>query len=131
MGRFRRVLRDALVRGKSERFEIRLSARLEVLFQEIVCRREAIREIEDVLRLAIALEGTLESPTAALMIRAWLLAQPGAKALLRTIVGNHGAREVANRFARFEGRRSPPMHVAMRSPEVIDGNRRRHERRWR
>jgi hypothetical protein len=104
----------ALVRGTAERYELQdfELPRLSRMFAGAARRAGARAELYRVLQLAVALEETLESPTAAARIRTLAQEAPDVLEELRKRLGTAKAMDETRRFLRSEGRdvvlRAPP-----------------------
>src|SRR5687768_2176212 len=100
------VILGALRRGSAERFELSEldMPRLALVFASIGHRTGACAELYRALQLAIALEESLESPTAAARIRTLAQEAPDVLALLRKQLGPAKAMDETRRFLKSEGR---------------------------
>ena len=93
--------------GGTEKFELPKTAEAPVrrALIDAAAGAHAREEVESVLRLVVALETRLASPTAAIRLRAWLRDTPELHDLIRAL-GLYGAKSVdqTRDFLRREGR---------------------------
>lgn len=115
--RFERALLDALLPapGGEERFELpeRCLPWLVSVLERAAVAPNADREIERALRLVVALDGSLKSPTAAERLRSVLRSVPAVKAHLRAKRRKRGGIDATRGFLAREGRA-----VALKAPRV-------------
>ncbi len=113
--RFEAALLDALLPSGPERFELPLRSLpwLTSVLERVAVGPQADREIERALRLVVALNGSLKSPTAAQRLRSVLRAVPAVKEHLKAKRKRRGGIDVTRGFLAREGRA-----IALKAPKV-------------
>jgi hypothetical protein len=110
---FEDVLLVHLVRGCEERFE--LDAMLAPIVRRWLERDDAFEAVRAILKLAVALERDLESPSAARELKRILASEPTAVDLIRDRLLDRRPIDETRRFLRSEGRED-----AIRAPSEAE-----------
>jgi hypothetical protein len=101
---------DRLIPGEAERFLLPADAlpALRSVLEAVLRSPRAVEELREILRLSVALEQSLESPTASRVLLDLLKSDPEAVHLIGTRLTKKGVIDDTRRFMRREGRYDGP-----------------------
>lgn len=100
-----RAVLDSLTRGERERFALvpHRAGAVKVALRASLQSKAAVAEVRRLLQLIVALDTTLQSPTAAEGLREIVRADPDAVALIQAQLGSADGLSAVRRFAAQQG----------------------------